>query len=323
MKQRIEWIDLAKGISIILVVYGHCGLNGVPFIGKWFCAFRMPFFFFVSGLLFNVTKYPTLYSFIKRRWKTLYRPYFIFSTILLLLFAIDNPQGFQSYLYDVTTFGWRGIALWFIPVLSATEILYFFIAHYLPRLLLRFCLLIGCAIVGYTAYLLELPNNYNLWFALTGVFFYGSGNLIGKYLNTLSARNLYIIIAAIVLFMLLSFCFVFNGSPEFGVNNLQTLWTYPAAIFGTLFMCTVAILISKSNIRPIKWVKQLVKFFGKNSYIVLAFHQIILLCLHNTGLYSNGSLQRLSMWIILVALIILINKYLPWVLGKQIQKSYV
>lgn len=320
MKQRIEWIDLAKGISIILVVYGHCGLNSVPFIGKWFCAFRMPFFFFVSGLLFNVTKYPTVASFIKRRWKTLYRPYFIFSSILLLIFAIDDHQDFPRYLLDVTTFGWRGIALWFIPVLSATELLYFFIAHNYHRLSLRICLLIGCAVAGYTAYLLELPNNYNLWFALTGVFFYGAGNIIGKHLNNLSARNLSSIIVAIVCFMLLSFCFVFNDAPEFGVNNLQTLWTYPAAIFGTLFMCSVAILVSKSNIRPIRWAKQIIKFFGKNSYIVLAFHQIILLCLHNTGLYSNGSLQRLSMWIILVALIILINNYLPWVLGKQVQK---
>lgn len=29
-KKRIQWIDIAKGISIILVVYGHSGLNNVP-----------------------------------------------------------------------------------------------------------------------------------------------------------------------------------------------------------------------------------------------------------------------------------------------------
>ena len=51
-KKRIQWIDIAKGISIILVVYGHSGLNNVPIIGSWLHAYRMPFFFFVSGLLF-------------------------------------------------------------------------------------------------------------------------------------------------------------------------------------------------------------------------------------------------------------------------------
>ncbi len=39
MKERIEWIDLAKGFSIILVVYGHSGLSAVPFLGDWFAAF--------------------------------------------------------------------------------------------------------------------------------------------------------------------------------------------------------------------------------------------------------------------------------------------
>ena len=84
MKERIEWIDLAKGFSIILVVYGHSGLSAVPFLGDWFAAFRMPFFFIVSGLLFSISKYPTFIYFLKRRWLTLVRPYFIFSLTLML-----------------------------------------------------------------------------------------------------------------------------------------------------------------------------------------------------------------------------------------------
>ena len=38
-KKRIQWIDIAKGISIILVVYGHSGLNNVPIIGSWLHAY--------------------------------------------------------------------------------------------------------------------------------------------------------------------------------------------------------------------------------------------------------------------------------------------
>ncbi len=29
MNKRIEWIDIAKGIAIILVVYGHVGLANI------------------------------------------------------------------------------------------------------------------------------------------------------------------------------------------------------------------------------------------------------------------------------------------------------
>ena len=49
MNNRIEWIDIAKGIAIILVVYGHAGLANIPLREKWVCAFHMPFFFFISS----------------------------------------------------------------------------------------------------------------------------------------------------------------------------------------------------------------------------------------------------------------------------------
>ncbi|MCD4694754.1 MAG: acyltransferase family protein, partial [Bacteroidales bacterium] len=50
-KQRFEWIDIAKGIGILLVVYGHC--QPPPLIEKFVYAFHMPLFFFISGFLFR------------------------------------------------------------------------------------------------------------------------------------------------------------------------------------------------------------------------------------------------------------------------------
>lgn len=50
-QDRIEWIDVAKGIGIILVIMGHTfQLDLVSPI----YAFHMPLFFFLSGLLFNL-----------------------------------------------------------------------------------------------------------------------------------------------------------------------------------------------------------------------------------------------------------------------------
>src|SRR4051812_18558439 len=62
-EKRWLWIDYDKGISIILVGYGHCyatlkdhglALDNYPFfnyIGVFLYGFRMPLFFIVSGLL--------------------------------------------------------------------------------------------------------------------------------------------------------------------------------------------------------------------------------------------------------------------------------
>ena len=44
---RVEWIDAAKGIGIILVVLGHIWLIGPG--QKIINSFHMPLFFFLSG----------------------------------------------------------------------------------------------------------------------------------------------------------------------------------------------------------------------------------------------------------------------------------
>lgn len=60
---RSEWVDAAKGLGILLVVYGHVarGLvnGGVPMDRQWFAtldaavyAFHMPLFFLLSGWFF-------------------------------------------------------------------------------------------------------------------------------------------------------------------------------------------------------------------------------------------------------------------------------
>ena len=108
MNNRIEWIDIAKGIAIILVVYGHAGLANIPLLEKWVCAFHMPFFFFISGILFSVDKYPTINKFLQRRWKTLIRPYLFFSIICLLAYWYLDPDHILTKSKSVLLYGWGG-----------------------------------------------------------------------------------------------------------------------------------------------------------------------------------------------------------------------
>ena len=55
--KRINWIDMTKGLVMILTVYSHCGLSLIPILGAWVYGFYMPLFFFVSGILLNLEKY--------------------------------------------------------------------------------------------------------------------------------------------------------------------------------------------------------------------------------------------------------------------------
>lgn len=55
MKQRVQWIDIAKGIAILAVIVGHTlGPYTGDFWGSLIFAVHMPVFFILSGYLFRV-----------------------------------------------------------------------------------------------------------------------------------------------------------------------------------------------------------------------------------------------------------------------------
>lgn len=321
MKNRIEWIDLAKGMSIILVVYGHSGLSGVPILGEWFSSFRMPFFFLVSGLLFNSAKYSSLAAFVHRKWTTLLRPFFIFSFIVLAGYGILEPGTVVKRVTTLLLKGWGGYALWFIPVLFATETCYYIICRLSKKKWIKTSIVLFLALLGFASYRLGLANNWNICFVLTSTLFYGMGNIMSYQLKEFyaTARPSRLLIVAFSCF-LVSCCSLFNyPKPEFGANLLGGgILTHVCGFAGTLFMCCFAVLISKWGGVIFNAIKFGIKYMGKNSYVVLAFHQITLHCLSATGMMPNGMVQRLLMWIMLILLIEFITRYTPAVLGRKL-----
>lgn len=82
-------------------------------------------------------------------------------------------------------------------------------------------------------------------------------------------------------------------------------------------MCSVATLISRFKGGIFLPVKFGIKYMGKNSYVILAFHQVVLHLLSDTGMMPNGSIQRILMWTVMILLIEFITRYTPAVLGRK------
>ena len=80
---RLKWVDVFKGILIVLMVVGH---TANPII-KYIYAFHMAAFFFISGYTTNYDKY-TLYEYVKRKFKLLVIPFFFVNTILNFIISI-------------------------------------------------------------------------------------------------------------------------------------------------------------------------------------------------------------------------------------------
>lgn len=112
MKKRNEYIDVIKGIAIVLVIIGHCiqygsgnqFLSGGLFFEdnffKIIYSFHMPLFMLVSGYLFyySVEKHSVSYN-IKTRITTLLIPIVSWG---ILLFVIELIMG--GYYSEINLF---------------------------------------------------------------------------------------------------------------------------------------------------------------------------------------------------------------------------
>lgn len=138
VQQRQTWIDVAKGIGIILVVYGHVARGlvnaGIPldhalfyFIDRTLYSFHMPLFFFLSGLLFLPTlERKGVREMLQGRFLTIAYPYLIWSLLqggiqIVLAKFTNGDANFSSVLklaWQPQAQFWFLYALFFVSGLS-------------------------------------------------------------------------------------------------------------------------------------------------------------------------------------------------------------
>ena len=171
--QRLEYIDIAKGIGIFLVVIGHCANSGT-LLNVYMGSFRMPLFFFISGLCFNGARHPEFVPFLKRRARTLLLPLIYFCALNLLLNFIVSDDG-----YTVEDFlnGNFSNAMWFIYVLFLSEMLYWFINRAFCKKGIKIAVLLVCLAVGVALDRWGISLYFNHCTVFAATFFYGMGNM--------------------------------------------------------------------------------------------------------------------------------------------------
>lgn len=136
-KERNISIDIIKGIGIILMVGGHCGMPFTHFI----YLFHMAIFFMASGYCFNASNSETMQdvlSFVKRKFKGLWFPYVLWTAVFSLLHNVFIKAGIYSPApWSISEIGKNiiksfflhghtqlGSALWFISALMQIAVLY-------------------------------------------------------------------------------------------------------------------------------------------------------------------------------------------------------
>ncbi len=128
---RIAYIDICKGIGIVLMVLSHVGLIGRIGAGiNWIIhSFHMPLFFFVSGFLYKSTMNNSIIDFLKKKTISLLVPYFSFA---ILYFCISNFLYSYVNLVNLKAIFWINTtdelpianALWFLTSFYISLVIY-------------------------------------------------------------------------------------------------------------------------------------------------------------------------------------------------------
>ena len=140
---RIEYIDLAKGMCIMLVVVFHIYSYyqiSMP-AGYFFRAFRMPLYFFLSGVFFKT--YGCFGNFLKKKTNKLLIP-FVFFYLTLSVFisiflykyfgiVIEKAKNFDilpALTEFITRENFPNSPLWFLLCLFEVNLL-FYLCHFI------------------------------------------------------------------------------------------------------------------------------------------------------------------------------------------------
>lgn len=273
----------------------------------------------ISGILFNYDKTKNIKIFFIKKFKSLIIPYFTFgSTIILLGLLIEHSLTgeIKSYILFLIT-GVGLDALWFLPALFISELLFKILNSKIKNKYFLFVTLIIFFLIGLLG-----KNIYSNMILITiyrsfiGLGFFSMGYYVFKYIDDVTLS--YPIITTTI---------VFNFFLS-QINRCVDLWSLNFNNYFLYFFCSALgslsmIFIFKKCIHI--YNNKTLIFFGKNSLIIMATQQFIIDCINSltkefTYGYFIGFLIFLIIIIIEVPLIKLINSYLPFMLGKKNNK---
>lgn len=178
-------LDIAKGIGIVLVVWAHAFGPFSSFINS----FHMPFFFFVSGMLYKNNKSVSEYT--KSKMKSLLLPFWTYNLMFYPIFFILfywRKWDFQIYLkaiieiiVTVNKVPFLG-ATWFLAALFWVSVLFHVVYRFFDRLNISvlFMIPISAAIMA-IGFHITFPYRISRTLICSG--FYVMGFMFNKYLR--------------------------------------------------------------------------------------------------------------------------------------------
>ncbi len=335
-KKRIEWLDIARGICIFLMIICHaCGSSG-----RWGIfnsltgVFFLVFFFWSAGICFSGKR--SLPEYIKRQFSKLIIPYTVVTSINLLyriyhrrvhgstrLIKVCNlilsMINARSNYFNIGPFESFGIGpVWFLVCLFFASIIYKIVREFKYRGVIIIVLMLIGSISG--DYII-LP--FTIQSAAVGAMFIWIGeSLKDKWISLADRFTSFGWIKSIIVGFLLYF--VLSGTNiaafwvktylgvnrymDLGSNNYSVI-SLPASMAGFIFVMLLA-----TTIKKIPVISEFMTFCGRETFPILILHNLDITMLRNW--HNRGLLFMFSTLLIYPAIV-----YVYRIIEKNIKKS--
>lgn len=306
-KNRLKNIDHARGIVILLVVIGHLvPFNGYPF--RIIFSFHMPFFFIMSGYCSSLPVKDISFGkhflkSVKHLWMASIFWRFIFWGVGF--WSASLFEGIISVFLD-------GSLEWFIMDLFACQIFFWFYlklekhlnkAPWISALLIfTICAIAPAAMTFYRDRWHHFPYSPICWdSAIIGFSFLLIGYFLRRKLtlqeNLISFTHLQGLIVKFVLMSMIvvTLIGIWNNSYVNIVNCYlgdSTIFFYFTSIFGTLLILIFSTWIENvsSTHKSIRFINNLLEFYGRNTIIIYPGHMIIFFLFNKLIAVTTGVL---------------------------------
>lgn len=280
-KDRLNYLDIAKGIAMIAIIIGHLGIG---LVNRIVFTFHIPLFLLVTGC-FTSDKY-TLVEFRKKRFRSLMLLYAVTCLVIIIIGTIrglwDNGpvEAFLHWLYaSVYGAGNTFEKPFYIPQIGA---IWFLPATFIGQLLLRWSLdqkkeiriivLASAFIAG------AVTAKYLFWFPMSiqaglccASFMY-VGWLFGRNRDAVKKLTEETKIAFIALSVVIWIWFIVQFKGFYIVRCFFGRGIVD--IIGSICASGVIILCSRVIDRKLKVIKKLLLFVGRYSLLILCVHII-------------------------------------------------
>lgn len=271
---RIEELDIIKGVGIILIVLGH--LEPGIYLMKYLYSFHLFLFFVCSGFIGVRYEKRKIVEILKGNIKRLLLPYIfwglISQSIDFFVGKIDLYQAVSNILFLNGNVGWNA-ALWFLVSLFWADNICAIIvkANKVLQCIIGFLLVVLWFIVA--NFNLTLP--FGLYTFPMAAFFW----LVGYWINSfdiyliVQKSNIYIkIVSMFILLVINTACgVIFNDVISiYHIKYNNIILSIISGVSGVFFWLIFALLIKNNQ------AKNIIVFYGKNTLAILCTHYFIL-----------------------------------------------